>query len=256
MSGSVLEVRGVGKTFGGVTALTDVNLSVSTTEITALVGPNGAGKTTLFNVISGFGVPYTGEIVFDGVRLTGRPAHEIARLGLVRTFQTPVGFRSLTVRDNLVVAAGGNDLDSPVAAFLRRRGDRRALRAAAERADQLMAEAGIEHLGSSYMADLSPGDLKLLEIVRQMASQPRMLLLDEPAAAMAVDQIATLSRLIRDIAGRGVGVLVIDHNLAFVLELADRVHVLDSGRLLAGGTPAEISRHPEVRRVYLGEEAA
>lgn len=256
MSGLALEVRGVGKTFGGVTALADVDLTVSTTEITALIGPNGAGKTTLFNVISGFGAPYSGEIVFDGIRLTGRPAHEIARLGLVRTFQTPVGFRSLTVRDNLVVAAGGHGLDSPLGAFLRRGADRRALRAAAERADQLLTEAGIEHLGPAFMADLSPGDLKLLEIVRQMASRPRMLLLDEPAAAMAVDQMATLSRLIRGVTEQGVGVLVIDHNLAFVLDLADQVHVLDSGRLLAGGTPAEISRHPEVRRVYLGEEAA
>jgi branched-chain amino acid transport system ATP-binding protein len=251
-----LEVRGVGKSFGGVTALAGIDLTVSTAEITALVGPNGAGKTTLFNVISGFGAPYTGEIVFDGVRLTGRRAHEIARLGLVRTFQTPVGFRSLTVHDNLVVAAGGHDLDGPQHALLRRRTDRRARRVAAERADELLVEAGIEHLGSAYMADLSPGDLKLLEIVRQMASRPRMLLLDEPAAAMAVNQIATLSRLIRDIAAQGVGILVIDHNLAFVLELADRVHVLDSGRLLAGGTPEEISRNADVRRVYLGEEAA
>jgi branched-chain amino acid transport system ATP-binding protein len=256
MTGQLLEVRGVGKAFGGITALADIDLTVSTAEITALVGPNGAGKTTLFNVISGFGAPYTGQISFSGARITGRPAHEIARSGLVRTFQTPVGFRSLTVRDNLVVAAGGHGLDSPVGAFVRRGSDRRALHAAGERADELMAEAGIEHLGSAYMADLSPGDLKLLEIVRQMASSPRMLLLDEPAAAMAVDQIATLSRLIRQIADRGVGVLVIDHNLAFVLDLADRVYVLDSGRLLAGGTPAEISRHPDVRRVYLGEEAA
>ena len=253
---AVLEVRGVGKTFGGVTALADIDLTVSTSEITALVGPNGAGKTTLFNVISGFGAPYTGEIVFDGVRLTGRKAHEIARLGLVRTFQTPVGFRSLTVHDNLVVAASGHDLDGPQHALLRRGTDRRARRAASDRADELLVEAGIEHLGSAYMADLSPGDLKLLEIVRQMASRPRMLLLDEPAAAMAVNQIATLSRIIRGIAAQGVGILVIDHNLAFVLELADRVHVLDAGRLLAGGTPEEISRNPDVRRVYLGEEAA
>ena len=253
---AVLEVRGVGKTFGGVTALADIGMTVSTSEITALVGPNGAGKTTLFNVISGFGAPYTGEIAFDGVRLTGRPAHEIARLGLVRTFQTPVGFRSLTVHDNLVVAASGHGLDGPGHALLRRRADKRARRAAAERADQLLVEAGIEHLGSAYMADLSPGDLKLLEIVRQMAAKPRMLLLDEPAAAMAVNQIATLSRLIRGIAAQGVGILVIDHNLAFVLELADRVHVLDSGRLLAGGTPEEISHNADVRRVYLGEEAA
>ncbi|TFV59840.1 ABC transporter ATP-binding protein [Geodermatophilus sp. DF01-2] len=253
---AVLEVRGVGKTFGGVTALADVDLTVSTAEITALVGPNGAGKTTLFNVISGFGAPYTGEIVFDGVRLTGRKAHEIARLGLVRTFQTPVGFPSLTVHDNLVVAAGGHGFDGPQDALLRPRADRRGLRAAAERADQLLGEAGIEHLASAYMAGLSPGDLKLLEIVRQLASRPRMLLLDEPAAAMDVNQIGTLSRLIRGIAAQDVGILVIDHNLAFVLELADRVHVLDAGRLLAGGTPEEISRNADVRRVYLGEEAA
>ena len=249
-----LEIAGVSKFYGGVTALGDVTMSVDGRGITALIGPNGAGKTTLFNVISGFGGGYEGSISFDGTELTRLKPHQVARTGVVRTFQTPVGFRTLTVAENLMIALTGDRLDKPWAPFLHWREDRRRMLAARREADALLDQSGIGRLRDAFMADLSPGDLKLIEIVRQLALKPRMLLLDEPAAAMAVDQIATLSQLIKGIVANGVGVLVIDHNLGFVLELADRVHVLESGRVIASGTPDEIGADAKVREIYLGSE--
>ncbi|KWX68237.1 ABC transporter ATP-binding protein [Mycobacterium sp. NAZ190054] len=247
-----LEVIAVNKSFGGVRALHDVNITISTSEITALIGPNGAGKTTLFNVISGFGTPYTGRVVFGGQDLTGLPAHKVARAGLVRTFQTPVGFSSMTVVENVALAIAGSDLDNPWSPFLYWRRDRRRRKEATDAAWAQLEQADAAQLGDRAMSDLSPGDAKLVEILRQLALAPRMLLLDEPAAAMTVNQIGVLSGIIRGIAERGIGVLVIDHNLSFVLELAARVHVLESGAVIASGTPVEIGNDPNVKRIYLG----
>jgi branched-chain amino acid transport system ATP-binding protein len=249
-----LEVIGVNKTFGGVRALRDVNIKVSGDEITALIGPNGAGKTTLFNVISGFGTPYTGKVRFGSHDLTGLPAYKVARAGLVRTFQTPIGFKSMTVVENIALATGGSDLDQPWTPFLRWRHDRRRRIEANAAAWAHLDQANAGHLGDRSMADLSPGDAKLVEILRQLALDPQMLLLDEPAAAMTVDQIETLSAIIRDISARGIGVVVIDHNLSFVLELAARVHVLESGAVIASGTPEQVGSDPNVKRIYLGGE--
>jgi ABC-type branched-subunit amino acid transport system ATPase component len=247
-----LEVVDVNKTFGGVRALSDVNLQVSGAGITALIGPNGAGKTTLFNVVSGFGLPYTGRVRFGGRDLTGLAPHEVARAGIVRTFQTTVGFPSMTVAENVAIAVAGSDLDTPWSAFLRWGQDRR-VRAEAHRVSlEKLDAAGIAGLADTFLADLSPGNSKLVEIVRQLALKPQMLLLDEPAAAMAVDQIDVLSGIIRQIAADGVGVLVIDHNLGFVLELAQTVHVLESGAIMASGTPDEIGKDERVREIYLG----
>jgi branched-chain amino acid transport system ATP-binding protein len=247
-----LEITGVNKTFGGVKALRDVNLTVSGTGITALIGPNGAGKTTLFNVISGFGTPYTGTVRYAGQDLTGLPAHKVARAGLVRTFQTPAGFPSMTVAENLAVAVAGHGLDHPWSPFLSWRKDREQRARANDAAWERLEEAGVAHIGNSFLADLSPGDAKLVEILRQMALEPSMLLLDEPAAAMSVNQIETLAAIIRGIADRGTGVLVIDHNLSFVLGLAAMVHVLEFGAVMASGTPTEIGNDPNVKRIYLG----
>ena len=247
-----LEVIGVNKTFGGVRALQDVNITVSGSEITALIGPNGAGKTTLFNVISGFGTPYTGKVIFGGRDLTGLPAHKVARAGLVRTFQTPIGFTSMTVVENIALATGGSELDYPWTPFLRWRQDRRRRAEAFDAAWAQLEQADAADLGDRAMADLSPGDAKLVEILRQLALAPQMLLLDEPAAAMTVNQIETLANIIRDIAARGIGVLVIDHNLSFVLGLAARVHVLEHGAVIASGTPDQIGSDPDVKRIYLG----
>ncbi len=253
-----LVVEHVYKTFGGVRALRDVNLTVDAAGITALIGPNGAGKTTLFNVISGFGAPYTGRISFAGTDLTGMQPHHVARAGLVRTFQTPVGFPSMTVAENIAIGFAGSRLDSPWAALFRFRKDRQVRRDAEAAAHATLEKAAIGQIADTFLADLSPGDSKLVEILRQLVLSPRMLLLDEPAAAMTVDQINTLAGIVRGIVADGVGVLVIDHNLSFVLELAETVHVLESGAVMASGTPEEIGQNEEVRRIYLGgtEDAA
>lgn len=251
-----LELRSVNKTFGGVQAVREVNLSIDCTAVTALIGPNGAGKTTLFNVISGFGAPYAGSIRFGDTDLTGRPPHRVARAGLLRTFQTPVGFPTLTVAENIAVAAAGSALNAPWSPFLQWRRDRRVQQSAMATAREQLAAAGIGELADTLMTDLSPGSAKLVEIARALAAQPRMLLLDEPAAAMTVDQIHTLSQLIRGIAADGIGVLVIDHNLGFVLDLADTVHVLEHGAVVASGTPAQIAANHKVREIYLGDSDA
>ncbi|MGU3501669.1 ABC transporter ATP-binding protein [Mycobacterium sp. C31M] len=251
-----LVLTGVDKSFGGVHAVRDVNLAIDATKVTALIGPNGAGKTTLFNVISGFGTPYAGTIRFGDTDLTGWAPHRVARAGVVRTFQTPIGFPTMTVAENIAVAIAvgsvGQGLTQPWSPFLRWRRDRAERRNAMTQARERLAAAGIEQLADVPAAELSPGNAKLVEITRQLALKPRMLLLDEPAAAMAVDQIKTLSRLIRGIADDGIGVLVIDHNLGFVLELADTVHVLEFGAVVASGTPEEIGKNARVREIYLG----
>lgn len=247
-----LTLTGVNKAFGGVQAVRDVNLSIDSAKITALIGPNGAGKTTLFNVISGFGTPYTGSITFGDVDLTGWAPHRVARAGVVRTFQTPIGFPTMTAADNIAIAIVGQSLCRPWSPFLHWRRDRQVRREASSQAREMLAAAGIEGLADVPASELSPGNAKLVEITRQLAMRPTLLLLDEPAAAMAVDQIRTLSRLIRGIADDGIGVLVIDHNLGFVLELADTVHVLEYGAVVASGTPEQIGNDPRVREIYLG----
>ena len=203
-------------------------------------------------MISGFGTPYTGRVVFGGTELTGLPAHKVARAGLVRTFQTPVGFASMTVVENVALALTGNALDHPWSPFVSWTKDRKRRREAHDAAWAQLEQADAAHLGDRAMSDLSPGDAKLVEILRQLALAPRMLLLDEPAAAMTVNQIEVLSGIIRGIAARGIGVLVIDHNLSFVLELAAKVHVLETGAVIASGTPEQIGNDPNVKRIYLG----
>ncbi|CAN5463699.1 ABC transporter ATP-binding protein [soil metagenome] len=248
----MLTLRDVNKSFGGVQAVRDVNLSIDSSKVTALIGPNGAGKTTLFNVISGFGTPYSGKIEFGDVDLTGWAPHKVARAGVVRTFQTPIGFPTMTAAENIAVAIVGQGLGNPWSPFLRWRKDRKVRRDALAQARDRLAAGGIESLADVPASELSPGNAKLVEITRQLALKPKMLLLDEPAAAMATDQIRTLSRLIRGIADDGVGVLVIDHNLGFVLELADTVHVLEFGAVVASGTPEQIGNDARVREIYLG----
>ncbi|MFE7420269.1 ABC transporter ATP-binding protein [Rhodococcus sp. NPDC057529] len=248
----IMAIREVSKSYGGVHAVRDVTLDIDSTKITALIGPNGAGKTTLFNLISGFGTPYSGTITFGDTDLTGLSPHRVAKAGIVRTFQTPVGFSSMTVAENVAVAIAGQGLANPWSPFLRWREDKHTHVDALDAARDQLALAGIEDLADTAISDLSPGSAKLVEITRQLSMGPKMLLLDEPAAAMAVDQIKTLSELIRGIIADGVGVLVIDHNLGFVLDLADMVHVLEFGAVVASGTPTEIGRNERVREIYLG----
>jgi len=250
-----LVLEEVRKAFGGVVAVDDVSVTMPADEVTALIGPNGAGKTTLFNAITGFDPPDRGSITFAGRRIDGLPPWRVAELGLIRTFQTPVGFTTLTVRENILTAATPHSVETPIRALRPGRKARRAARRAEARAAEVTAELGLGDLLDVRADELSAGDRKLLEFARQMTADPKMLLLDEPAAAVAPANIARLSQLIRRLCDeRGLGSLIIDHNLSFLMQIADSVHVLDRGVLLASGSPEEIAADADVMRVYLGEE--
>ena len=245
----------VRKTFGGVVAVNDVSAVMPQDKITALIGPNGAGKTTLFNAITGFDPPDRGSITFGGQRIDGLRPWRVAEMGLIRTFQTPVGFTTLTVRDSMLTAATPHFVETPVRALGLGRRARHHERDAQARAEEITAELGLGDLLDVRTDELSAGDRKLLEFARSLMADPKMLLLDEPAAAVAPANIGRLSQLVRRLRDeRGLGSLIIDHNLSFLMQIADAVHVLDRGALLASGTPAEIAANPDVMRVYLGEE--
>ena len=248
----------VRKAFGGVLAVADVSATIPQDGITALIGPNGAGKTTLFNAITGFDPPDQGTITFGDRRIDGLPPWRVAELGLIRTFQTPVGFTTLTVRESMLAAATPWFMESPRAAFgfgLGQRG-RDHEREAEARTAEIAVELGLGDLLDVRTDELSAGDRKLLEFARQLMAEPKMLLLDEPAAAVAPANIDKLSRLVRKLCDdRGLGSLIIDHNLSFLMKIADEVHVLDQGVLIASGPPDQIAADPEVMRVYLGEQA-
>ena len=250
-----LVLEQVRKTFGGVVAVDDVTATMPQDKITALIGPNGAGKTTLFNAITGFDPPDRGSITFAGRRVDGLKPWRVAELGLIRTFQTPVGFTTLTVRESMLTAATAHFLETPLQALGLGRRARDHESAAAVRVTEVADELGLDDLLDVRTDELSAGDRKLLEFARALMAEPKMLLLDEPAAAVAPTNVGRLSQLVRRLRDeRGLGSLIIDHNLSFLMQIADSVHVLDRGALLASGTPAEIAADPEVMRVYLGEE--
>lgn len=247
----------VRKTFGGVVAVDDVSAVMAQDRITALIGPNGAGKTTLFNAITGFDPPDRGSISFGDRRIEGLPPWRVAELGLIRTFQTPVGFTTLTVRESMLAAATPHFAETPIGALGLSRKARDHERASQGRAEEITAELGMDELLDVRTDELSAGDRKLLEFARSLMAEPKMLLLDEPAAAVAPANIGRLSQLVRRLRDeRGLGSLIIDHNLSFLMQIADEVHVLDRGALLASGPPSEIAANPDVMRVYLGEDTA
>ncbi|MFK0197315.1 ABC transporter ATP-binding protein [Streptomyces lavendulae] len=254
MSGYVFEARGVGVRFGGVRALTGVDLGVRAGEVCGLIGPNGAGKTTLFDVLSGIRRPDRGRILLDGVDVTRRSPVWRARHGVRRTFQRRQLFGQLSVADNVLVAqewrGGGGGLAADLLAAPGRRARERARR---DRGEELLAECGIGELGPSYAGGLPAGRGRMVELARAVADGPRVLLLDEPASGLSGAERERLAAVVRRLAGEGgCAVLLVEHDVAFVMELCARVVVLDLGTVLAEGTPAEIRADPLVREAYLG----
>ena len=229
------------RSFEGVHALRDVTLELRRGEIVGLIGPNGAGKSTLVNVLSGFDRPSEGSVELEGRDVTRWPAYRRGRAGLARTFQHSHAYRSLSVRENVEVAALG------VGA-----GPRQASRRAAEVLDVL----GLARYADAPASALAHGDERRLGVARALATEPRFVLLDEPAAGLPeaeVPEFAAVIRSVRD--DHGVGVLLIDHNMALIMDVCDRIHVLDQGTTLAEGTPAEIRSNLDVAAAYLGETA-
>jgi ABC-type branched-subunit amino acid transport system ATPase component len=248
----VLEVEGVTKAFGGLVAVDDVSLTAGARAITAVIGPNGAGKTTLFNLISGFDRPDRGEIRLGGEAVARLTPAKMAAAGVVRTFQTPVGFPTLSVWENLMVSGTGARAGSLRSALLGTRAWGPDLRGADERATRLMEELELSTLRDMRLEDLSPGVNKLVEFARQLMMEPGILLLDEPAAGVDPASLGRLAELIRGLTERGIAVVMIDHNLDFILGLADYVYVLAEGAVIAEGEPRAVAADPLVIETYLG----
>jgi branched-chain amino acid transport system ATP-binding protein len=241
----LLETRDLSKRFDGLEAVSSVNFRLDPGEIRALIGPNGAGKTTLVSLISGRLRPTAGEVRFGGRDITRLRAWERAVLGIVYTFQVTSIYRNLTVRDNVTLAAQRRRLRSSLDWLTL---DRHALAGDVETA---LARVELAHLGAHRAGTLAYGHQRVLEVAMALALGPRLLILDEPTQGLAGGEIEAFCRLVRSLAG-ATTVLLIEHNMAVVLELAERVSVMDRGRMIAEGTPREIEAHAEVQRAYLG----
>jgi len=248
-----LSLAGVSRAFGGVRAVDDATFTVADGEVHGLIGPNGAGKTTLLNLISGLMQPTGGRIELDGHRLERLPPHRVAGLGVARTYQNIRLFAGLSAVDNVVVGEHRQRRAPFWRRLLMLPAARREERAARDAAEALLARVGLQERASVPASSLSYGEQRRVEIARALASQPKLLLLDEPTAGMNPGEAAAVARLVREVAGEGRTVLLIEHNVRLVMELCQHVTVLNFGKVIARGTPAEIAQDPAVIAAYLGE---
>jgi len=239
--GGTLRASSVSRSYAGVHALREVTLELHRHEVVGLIGPNGAGKSTLVNVLSGFDFPTSGTVELEGRDVTGWSAHRRGRVGLARTFQHSRSFRSLPVRENVEVAALGVGARA---------------RDARRRADELLELLGLRGLADVPAGTLAHGDERRLGVARALATEPRFVLMDEPAAGLPEAEVPEFAAVVRSVCDdHDAGVLLIDHNMALVMEVCDRLQVLDQGRTLAEGTPGEIRANLDVTAAYLGESA-
>ena len=240
----LLEVEHVVVHFGGVRALDEVDLAVPPAAVTGLIGPNGAGKTTLFNVICGLQPVHAGRVRLGDDLLDGRSPHQRARLGISRTFQRLEVFGSMTARDNLRVAAEVRRSWS--------RSDRRTLPAPGDRAEELLERVGLTEVADARVDALPTGLARLVEVGRALATEPRALLLDEPSSGLSESETDLFAELLEGLAAEGLAILLVEHDVELVMRVCERIHVLDFGRIIAVGTPAEVQRDPLVQSAYLG----
>lgn len=242
--------------FGGNIIIDGVSFSCSPGEVTAIIGPNGAGKTTLFDTVTGYTKSRSGSIRCDGVQLCGMPTFKIGRSGLARTFQTPRLFEGMTVLENLVVASNDGGLPRLLRSAFFRVGERSFENKAISKATYWLEFLKLTAKRDVYASDLSGGQRKLVELGRALMTEPRYILLDEPVAGVAPALVNEIGTRLQELAAKGLGVIIIEHNMDFIMRISNHVVVLASGKVLARGTAKEIQAHPEVLEAYLGGAAA
>ncbi len=251
MENAVLHVADVHKSFAGLHALSDIDLTVMEGETHAIIGPNGAGKSTLLNVCIGRLRPDSGQVIFDGTNLTGKQPHEINQLGVVRVFQTPEIFPELSLLENVMIPILAKRDGSFKLNWFRRFAGEKTVKLKAE---DILEDLGLGSLITTEAGSLSRGDKRRLELAMGLAQEPRLLLLDEPTAGMARHDTNATIDLLKRIKAQGMTKVIIEHDMHVVFSLADRISVLAGGRIICQGTPEEVKADPRVKEAYLGEE--